>query len=359
MKVPRRLRILYVAYPLLPVSDENAGGAEPMLWTLEREMACRGHETIVAACGGSRVSGELLDTGPAASQPDEFEQREAAHTSRILGFLDECRQCGDSCDLIHDKSGHFWRHAAAVSTPVLATLHLPRTFYSQDLSANAAPNLFFNCVSEAQAQTFADLPLLGIVRNGIALERFPLTCDKGNYLLWLGRICEEKGAHIAIEVARRAGLPLVLAGQVYPFSYHKQYCQREIRPHLDGSRVRFVESPTFAVKVELLGHARAVLVPSLVSETSSLVTMEAMACGTPVVAFRRGGIPEVVADGLTGFLVDSPEEMAQAAQRVASMDPWTCRQHVELRFSASRMADEYKRLYEAVPTRGSELRSAA
>ncbi len=356
----RRLRILYVAYPLLPVSDESAGGAEQVLWTLAREMAGRGHETIVAACDGSQVHGELLATGPAASQADQFERREAEHTARILGFLDEARQCGDAFDLIHDNSGHFWRHATAVKTPMLATLHLPRTFYPPELFASAAPNLVFNCVSETQAQAFAGLPaLLGVVRNGIALERFPLTCDKDQYLLWLGRICEEKGTHLAIEVARRVGLPLILAGQVYPFRYHEQYYNRAIRPHLDGARVRFVETPTFAAKVELLRHARALLVPSLAPETSSLVAMEATACGTPVVGLRRGGIPEVVADGVTGFLVDSPEQMPQAAQQAGSIDPRTCRRHADRHFSASRMADEYERLYQMIGTAQSGVRSAA
>ncbi len=356
----KRLRILYIAYPLLEVSDESAGGAEQMLWTLEREMVRRGHETIVAACDGSQVAGELLATGRAAIQADQFEQRAAEHTSQILGFLDESRQCGDGCDLIHDESGHFWRHAAAVTARLLATLHLPRTFYPQELFAGPPANLSFNCVSEAQARTLTELPaMLGIVRNGIALERFPLTCEKDNYVLWLGRICEEKGTHTAIEVARRAGVPLVLAGQVYPFSYHEQYYSREIRPHLDGARVRFVETPTLAAKVELLRHARAVLVPSLAPETSSLVAMEAAACGTPVVGFRRGGIPEVVADGVTGFLVDSPEQMAQAVRQVAAIDPVVSRRHAEQHFSASRMADDYERLYRAVLSRESELRKAA
>ncbi len=355
-----RLKILYVAYPLLPLSDESAGGAEQMLWTVEREMARRGHETVVAACEQSQVSGELLPTGKAATGTDQLEQREAEHTSRILGFLDECRQFGDSCDLVHDKSGHFWRHAAAVSLPVLSTLHLPRTFYPQELFASGPPNLFFNCVSQAQAETFTDLAtMLGVVRNGIAVERFPLTCDKDDYLLWLGRVCEEKGTHIAIEVARRAGLPLIIAGQVYPFSYHEQYYNREIRPYLDGKHVRFVETPTFAAKIELLRHARALLVPSLAPETSSLVAMEAMACGTPVIGFRRGGIPEVVADSVTGFVVDSAERMAEAILQAGRIDPHACRDHVARNYSTARMADDYERLYEVLRTSGSELRKAA
>jgi glycosyltransferase involved in cell wall biosynthesis len=251
---------------------------------------------------------------------------------------------------VHDQGGAFWPHADAVDAPVLATLHLPRSFYDPGLFSGLAPNVFFNCVSRAQARTFTDLPrMMGVVENGIAVERFPFTREKDSYLLWLGRICEEKGAHLAIEVARQTRMPLVLAGQVYPFSYHQSYYDRAVRPHLGGAaRIRFVEAPLFEQKVELLRHARAVLVPSLCDETSSLVSLEAMACGTPVVAFRRGGIPEVVADGETGFVVDTAEQMADAVEQVAAIDPNTCRQRVERNYSARRMAADYARLYERV-----------
>src|ERR1019366_3562802 len=128
--------------------------------------------------------------------------------------------------------------------------------------------------------SFAEIPpLAGWVANGIALERFPLRTAKDDYLLWLGRICEEKAPHLAFKVAQRTGRRLILAGQVYPFSYHQEYFAREIDPHLGGP-IQFIDSPSFEYKVELLANASALLVPSLVDETSSLVAMEAMACGT-------------------------------------------------------------------------------
>ncbi len=130
----------------------------------------------------------------------------------------------------------------------------------------------------------------------------------------MGRICEEKAPHLAIAAAKLAGVPLILAGQVYPFSYHQQYFEREICPTL-GRGVSFIDSPLFEDKVALLRNARALLLTSTAEETSSLVAMEAMACGTPVIAMRRGAFPEIVAHGETGFIVDDVHEMAAAVAR--------------------------------------------
>lgn len=337
------MRILYVSYPLLPVSPESCGGAEQMLWTLEREMNARGHQTTVAACEGSAVAGRLFDTGCAPDAPDRFEQREAEHTTRIIEHL-RWRKF----DLIHDKSGHFWRHAARVDVPVLATLHLPRACYPTEIGRSHSDNLAFNCVSQSQAKSFSDvLSGVDVVQNGIAYREFPYAPKKRDYLLWMGRICPEKGTHVAIEVARRANMPLVIAGQVYPFRWHEEYYEREVRPHLDG-RVWFAETPTLERKLEMLSKARAVLLTSSAEETSSLVAMEAMACGTPVVAFRRDAFAEVVADGVTGFVVDSEEEMVEAIGRVGEINPLECRVRVEREFAAERMADEYEALYKRV-----------
>jgi glycosyltransferase involved in cell wall biosynthesis len=302
--------------------------------------------TAVAASEGSSVCGELLSTGAAPVEPDRFERREREHSEAVVRL---CRQ--RSFALLHDKSGHFWRHAARLRCPVLATLHLPRSFYPPELFDSVASNVFFNCVSQSQAGGFRDLPnFLGVVANGIALERFPFVAAKQDYLLWMGRICPEKGTHLALDVARQLGMRLVVAGSVYPFSWHRQYFEREVRPRLEaaGSMAEFVESPPFARKVELLGQARALLIPTLAPETSSLVAMEAMACGTPVVAFANGALPEVVADGKTGFLVNDVDEMVNAVRLVELIEGRACRAHVEARFNASRMADGYERLYATI-----------
>lgn len=364
---PRQLKILYVSYPLLRVNEESAGGAEQMLSVLERQMAARGHATTVAACEGSRVAGELFATGTECREPDQFEARNSEHAAAVVEHIWRRHGDGSGYDLVHDKSGHFWTHASALPVPVLATMHLPRHFYREDMVACSSPNLFFNCVSESQRRMFADLSnLMPIIQNGIPVERFPLEFHKRDYVLWIGRICEEKGTHVAIDVAQRVGVPLVLAGQVYPFSYHQEYFRREIASRLESAQtpLTFVEKPSLTAKVELLQRARALLVPTLVDETSSLVAMEAMSCGTPVVAFKRGAIPEVVSDGETGFVVGDQDDMVAALARVGEISPESCRARVEQRFSAERMTEKYEKLYmevlqRATASAGSEILRAA
>lgn len=337
-----RNRILYIAYPLLTVSEASAGGAEQVLWTLEREMARRGLDTSVAASAGSRVAGQLLSTGEPCSRNDDFDRRNREHQERIIEFVRQRK-----FDLVHDMSGSFWTRAGELEVPVLATLHLPRHFYPAHYFENVPANVSFNCVSQSQARTFNDIEsLTGVVPNGIALDRFCPGDGPRRGLLWLGRICEEKGPHLALEIAARAELPIVLAGQVYPFSYHQEFFNREIAPRLRAMpNARWIDSPSDELKRTLLRRSRALLITSQVDETSSLVAMEAAASGTPVIAFRRGALPEVVQNGITGFVVDGVNEAVQALHGIDAVSAEACVRHARERFSAAIMADEYARLY--------------
>ena len=349
------MRILYIAYPLLTVSEESAGGAEQVLWTLEREIARRGVKTTVAASAGSRVAGELFVTGEPCRSLDDYERRNREHQDNVVQFV-RCREReGRPFELIHDMSGSFWPRAAEVQAPLLATLHLPRHFYSPGIFANIPPNVRFNCVSQSQAASFADLEALqGVVANGIVLDQFGPARDahvQANYnrlsgLLWLGRICEEKAPHLALEVAEREGVPITIAGYVYPFSYHQQYFDREVAPRLRRmAKATFMRSPSAETKRRLLREAHAVLITSQVEETSSLVGMEAAASGTPVIAFARGAVPEVIEEGVTGFLVNDVAEAVRALQRLEEIDREMCVRHAGANFSSTTMADGYAALY--------------
>ena len=152
MKAESPIRVLYVSYPLLTVSEASAGGAEQMLWVLEREMLKRGFETTVAASAGSRVNGELFVSGEPCTQPDDFDRRNREHQDRVVAFVHQCSREERGFDLVHDKSGSFWTRAREVESPVLASLHLPRNFYPHDLFKHIPENVSFNCVSHSQAK---------------------------------------------------------------------------------------------------------------------------------------------------------------------------------------------------------------
>jgi glycosyltransferase involved in cell wall biosynthesis len=358
-------RILYIAYPLLQVHDESAGGAEQILWTLEREVARKGVHTTVAASAGSRVSGELFSTGQPCTQPDDYERRRTEHEDRIVEFVHRRARDGEAFDLIHDHSGSFWQRAAEIDAPVLATLHLPRSFYPEGSFNDVPGNVSFNCVSDSQARSFADLDALaGVVPNGIALDCFGATEEVAqdndrHGLLWLGRICEEKAPHLALELAAQTGLPITLAGQVYPFSYHQQYFEREVSLRLRSMpNARFISAPPAELKRRLLRESQALLITSLAEETSSLVAMEAAASGTPVIAFRKGALAEVVRDGVTGFLVGYVAQAVLALQKTSTICSKTCVQHAQKNFSAAKMAEKYSRLYDRLARSGKVLRFA-
>jgi glycosyltransferase involved in cell wall biosynthesis len=163
----------------------------------------------------------------------------------------------------------------------------------------------------------------------------------------LARVCPEKGVHVAIEASKHAGMPLLIAGEVFPYPAHQQYFETVIKPGLDRWR-RFVGPVGLARKRRLLAMARCVLVPSLASETSSLVAREALASGTPVIAFARGALTETIESGRTGFLVDDEAEMATAIGRISEISPETCRQSARQRLSHQRMTQSYLSVYQTL-----------
>ncbi len=353
-------RVLYVAYPLLTVSESSAGGAEQVLWTLEREMNRRGARTTVAASAGSRVSGELFSTGGPCSLTDDFERRNREHQDAIIELVRQRTLEGRPFDLVHDMSGSFWTRASEIDVPVLATVHLPRHFYPPAQFENIPGNVSFNCVSELQARSFSTMKQpVGVVPNGISLDRFLPNVGERHGLLWLGRICEEKGPHVALDIAAQMDLPIVIAGQVYPFSYHQQFFAREIEPCLRrNANATWIDSPSDELKRKLLRESAALLITSQVDETSSLVAMEAAASGTPVVAFKRGALPEVVKDGITGFVVADTDEAVKALEQIESISCEDCVRHAQTHFSSAKMADDYQRLYSLL-MQGEELLKAA
>ena len=336
------LTVLSVAYPFAPVGPATAGGAEQVLSMLDDALVAAGHRSLVIGRSDSRVRGTLIPIGRANETP-----RTPAAYGEAYAFVRRAIarvQASERIDVVHlhgcDAPAYL---PEARRRPVLVTLHMARAHYEEELWRDRAPGLHLQCVSAAQRRSFTDLDVT-CIENGVDLAQFAKPSRRLGFVAALGRVCPEKGYHHALDAARIANVPLLLAGQVYAYPKHVEYFAREIEPRLDSSR-RFVGPVGPYARRRLLGGARCLLIPSLCEETSSLVAMEAIASGTPVVAFPNGALAHVVDEGRTGFLVHSTAEMAAAIRRCDDIDPDVCRETARRRFSAARMTGEYLSLY--------------
>jgi hypothetical protein len=337
-----KLRVLSIAYPFASVSPDSIGGAEQVLNSLDQALMRDGHESYVIAAEGSHITGTLISLkqppGPITSAEKEWVYREIRlRTCEVLERL--------PIDLIHMHGIDFHNYIPEGKIPALVSLHLPLEWYPIEGFLNERPNLFFHGVSESQVRTVPQrATLLKSVENGVPICEFSTTPRKGNFALCLGRICPEKGYHLALQAAALAHVPLVLAGKVYPYEAHENYFRSEILPCL-GPRARFIGPANFARKRRLLSSAKCVVVPSLVAETSSLVAMEALASGTPVIAFRRGALPEIIEHGKTGFIVDSVQEMSEAIRAIPLLKADDCRKSACDRFDLRNTISRYFAYY--------------
>ncbi len=338
--------VLSVAYPFAPVREDTAGGAEQVLAMLDAGLVREGAASVVLACSGSRPKGLLVKTPRVRGELTPAAMQGGWDlTRRMLEQVLADREI----DLVHMHGIDFDRYLPDPGVPVLATLHLPPGWYSRDALSPKRPRTYLQCVSASQSAACPDgTRLLPFIENGVPVGDYPYVARKCEYAVLLGRICPEKGFHLAIDAARKAGLAVVVAGEVFPYAAHQEYFEEEIVPRIDGSACRFIGRVGGGRKARLLAGARCLLVPSLAPETSSLSAMEALACGTPVIAFPAGALADIVESGLTGFLVRSEDEMAEAIREIGRIDPLLCRLEALRRFSADRMIRSYFDLYRRI-----------
>jgi glycosyltransferase involved in cell wall biosynthesis len=338
-----------VAPPWYPTPPHGYGGIELVVGLLVDALREAGQRVTLLAAEGSQPG--AIELAPRSWRadlggPDE-RLRELTYATRVAATLATL----GSIDVIHDHCGFATLVAACVAdiAPVVHTVHgdIPEayaTFY-----ASAANRASFVAISAAQRRTMPGLPWIGTVHNAVdvaSLVVMPRSNEQ--YLLCLARICPDKGQHVAIEVARRTGMRLVLAGKVEATPQAVEYFKRHVAPAIDGTKVVHLDNVAGDEKALLIARAYAVLAPLQWDEPFGLAMVEAMASGTPVLAMRRGAAPELVTDGVTGYLVNDVDEMAHAVSLAAQVDPWICAAATRARFSPPVMSASYRRLYEKV-----------
>jgi glycosyltransferase involved in cell wall biosynthesis len=339
------LEVLSVAYRLAPVSPGVAGGAEQVLAALDRALVQAGHRSVVLACEGSSVAGELaavpIGVGP-------LSEARRAHATVLFRrrLVELVRQ--HRFDVIHfhgmDASDYPLGEAGLREVPKLVTLHVPLEWYAPELF-RVGGNLSFNAVSAWQREQIGRaVTLRTSIDNGVDLSAWrPVPRPTGGYVVCLGRICREKGFDLALRAVRQADVSLLLAGQAFAYPEHERYFAEEIQPALDERR-RFIGAVSGEQKRQLLAHASALVVPSRVAETCSLVTLEALACGTPVIAPAHGAPSRWLEPGVSGWVATGEVELAAALGRLDGLQREACR-NLARRFDVREMARRYFELY--------------
>ncbi len=337
-----------LAPPWISVPAPGYGGVESVVSTLTEALVGRGHDVTLFCAPGS-VSSASVVTLLKESHPDEIERSlyEVDHVGQAFDQIDLAGS-GDRFDVIHDHCGFTaLAMAGRIDTPLVHTLHGPFTAETTAFYARHGHKGALVGISRAQLSSAPpELGLVNSIPNPIDLRAWPLQERKGDYLLWVGRMTPEKGPHRAIAVARAIDAPLVLAGVIQPGQ--QAFFDREVAPHIDGTSVQFVGEVGGPVKQSLFASARGLLMPIRWDEPFGMVMVEALACGTPVIAFAEGAARELVIDGRTGFLVENERAMAEAVGYLPRIQSRDCRDWVRRHCDGEVVAAAYERIYRSV-----------
>jgi glycosyltransferase involved in cell wall biosynthesis len=339
------VKIAQIAPPWFTVPPHGYGGIELVVSLLADGLADAGHDVTLFASGGSTTRARLVSPLPEAPEPEALGDvwSDTFHaTASYLGI-------DDSFDIVHDHSGIVGptigsMHHARV--PLVHTLHGPWTQLARRYYALLHERIHLVAISAAQQADNPTLRYAGVVHNGIDLRTYPFREHKDEFLVYIGRANADKGPTIAIQVARQAGLPLVMIAKRNEPA-EREYWDRAVAPML-GEDVRVYEGVPHELKADLLGRAKAMVFPIQWPEPFGLVMVEAMACGTPVVACPCGAAVELIEDGVTGYLRTAADELVDAVGRVGDCSAQACRDRVARSFSAEAMVAGYERVYAEV-----------
>lgn len=358
------MRVAILAPLKRELSKDTKGGRPRIVYNLAEGLSVRGHEVTVFGTGDSVISGKLIPVIPKALfHLPQVENEFYRHLIYLCRMMELLQEHAGGFDVIHN---HLYPETLPLlfvdrlKAPMVSTIHTQMTPELGEFFSHY-PKTYFAPISNQQKSLYDGLSYTDTVYNGIDEREFMFSSASGSYLLFVGRIREfftmpdgtkidPKGVTDAIRVAKASGLPLKIVGNVESYAFY----EREIAPHL-SEQIQFIGDPkssegnlTLAERVALYQGAKALLLPVHWDEPFGIVMIEAMACGTPVVAFRRGAIPEVVDDGKTGFVVGTEDDMVKAVMRLDAIDRRACRAAVESRFTIAKMIDGYEAVYKKI-----------
>lgn len=336
------MKIAQVAPLWIPVPPYTYGGTELIVSWLCDELIRRGHEVTLFATEDSKTKADLIPIWPKSLWRAKLK---APHAVFSL-LYEKLLSLQDQFDIVHDHCEFYTTPYTKFLKPkIVTTLHHPLTEETIILYKKF-PNINFVTISENQRKSGPGINIVKTIYNGLPLEKYQLNLEPKDYILWLSKVAPEKGIAEAIDVAKLSGENLIISGNILPD--FGDYFNFRIKPLVDGKQIQFVGASDFGKKIELLKNAKAFVFPIKRKEPFGLVVIEAMACGTPVIAFSEGAMPELIEDGKTGFLVNSVEEACQALKKIKQISREDCRKHIEKNFNLRRMVNRYEKLYKKI-----------
>jgi glycosyltransferase involved in cell wall biosynthesis len=338
----RFMRIAQVAPLWIPVPPYTYGGTELVVSLLCEELVRRKHEVTLFATEDSKTSANLI---PIWRKSLWRANIKTPHAIFALMY-EKLFSMQDQFDIIHDHCEFYTTAYSKFLKPkMVTTLHHPLTEETIILYKKF-PNVNFVSISKFQKKSGPGINIVKTIPHGLPLEKYKFNLEPQDYVLWLSKIAPEKGIAEAIEIAKLAGERLVISGNILP--NYADYFNFRIKPLIDDKQIKFVGASDFKKKIELIKNAKAFIFPVRRPEPFGLVVIEAMACGTPVIAFKNGAMPELIEHGKTGFLVDSIQEARQSLKELNKIKREECREHVNDKFNLKTMVNRYEKLYKKI-----------
>lgn len=336
------MRIAHIAPPWIQVPPHTYGGTELVISWLCDELVRRGHTVTLFATEDSKTRAKLVPIWPKSLWKANLR---APHAVFSL-LYEKLISLQDNFDIIHDHCEWYTTaYTKFLKAPVVTTLHHPLNEETIILYKKF-PNINFVAVSKNQKKSGPGINIVKTIHHGLPVEKYQFNPKPKNYLFWLSKITREKGIAEAIDIAKLAGENLIISGNIPPEG--GDYFDFRIKPLIDGKKIQFVGASDFEKKIELFKNAKAFIFPIKRPEPFGLVVIEAMACGTPVIAFKHGSLPELIEEGKTGFLVNSVEEACQAIKKIDKISREYCREYVKKNFNLKRMVNRYEKLYKKI-----------